>query len=139
MRETQACAVRNRHTVDLSLDLTSLDNILKDLNEVMPDSVVECDLKKSILTSSVSLPPRLNSDLSKRCTRRKKLITNKGPEIVKNFELKGHFTSQGFESKSELNTEGRPKIIYPPILSRSLMNLEDPRLRAMDLIRERKI
>ena len=112
---------------------------MKDLNEVMPDSVVEYDLKKSILTPSVSLPPRLNIDLSKCCTRRKKLITKKGQGIARIFEPKGHFDSQGLESKRELNTEGGPIIIYPPILSRSLMNLEDSGLRAMDLIRERKI
>ena len=111
---------------------------MKELNEVMPDSVTESDLKKSV-TPSVSLPPRLNIDLSKRCKRRKNLITKKGPGIARNFEPKGHFASQGFESKSELNTEGGPKIIYPPILSRSLMNLEDSGLRAMDLITQRKI
>ena len=112
---------------------------MKDLNEVMPDSVVEYDLKKSILTPSVSLPPRINNELSNHRTRRKKLITKKGSGMVKNIESKEHFSLQGFDAQCDLNTEGRSKITYPPILSTSLMNLDDSGPRAMDFIRERKI
>ena len=111
---------------------------MKELNEVMPDSVVECDVKRSV-TPSVSLPPRINNELSNHRTRRKKLITKKGSGMVENIESKEHFSSQGFQAQCDLNTEGRPKIIDPPILSTSLMNLDDSGLREMDFIRERKI
>ena len=111
---------------------------MKELNEVMPDSVVECDVKRSV-TTSVSLPPRINNELSNHRTRRKKLITQKGSGMVKNIESKEHLSSQGFQAQCDLNTEDRPKIIDPPILSTSLMNLDDSGLREMDFIRERKI
>ena len=48
----------NRHTLSLSLELASLDDILKDLNDIMPESTTNF---KSTLKVSVSLPPR-------RCT-----------------------------------------------------------------------
>ena len=111
---------------------------MKELNEVMPDSVVECDVKRSV-TPSVSLPPRINNELSNHRTRRKKLITKKGSGMVKNIESKEHFSLQRFDAQCDLNTEGRSKITYPPILSTSLMNLDDSGLREMDFIRERKI
>ena len=111
---------------------------MKELNEVMPDSVVEYDVKRSV-TPSVSLPPRIDNELSSHGTRRKKLRTKRGSGMVKNLEWKEHFSSQGFEVQCDLDTEGCPKIIDPPILSTSLMNLDDSGLRAMDFIRERKL
>ena len=100
----------------------------------MPDSVVECDVKRSV-KPSVSLPPRINNELS----RRKKLITKKGSGMVKNIASKEHFSSQGFDAQCDLYTDDRQKIIDPPILSTSLMNLDDLGLRSMDFIRKRKI
>ena len=110
---------------------------MKELGEVMPDSVVECDVKSSV-TPSVSLPPRINNELRNHRRRRKKLITKQGSSMVKHIESKDHFSSQGFDAQFDLNTGGRPKIIDPPILSTSLMNLDDSKLEAMDFIRERK-
>ena len=104
----------------------------------MPESVVECNVKRSV-TPSVSLPPRINNEFSSHCRRRKKLITKKGSGMVKNIASKEHFSSQGFDAQCDLYTDDRQKIIDPPILSTSLMNLDDLGLRSMDFIRKRKI
>ena len=104
----------------------------------MPDSVVECDVKRSV-TPSVSLPPRIYNEFSNHCRRRKKLITKKGSGMVNNFKPKEYFSSQGLDAQCDLNTDGRPNIIDPPILSISLMDLDVSGLRATDFIRERKI
>ena len=118
----------NRHTVDLSLELASLDNILKDLNDVMPESVVTNS--KSALTSSVSLPPKRFCTLENQ----NKLGSRRNKQGGRKTVMKSSIDTDVMSCNSE-NDKTKENIAEPSHSSpiSSMTNIVDAGIKEIDL------